>query len=30
MTKLTPQPGDVSADRMALLQGLLDKEAGRA
>ncbi|WP_265502519.1 hypothetical protein [Paracoccus beibuensis] len=26
MTKLTPQPGDFSADRMALL----DKEAGRA
>lgn len=30
MTALTPQPGDFSADRMALLQGLLDKEAGRA
>lgn len=30
MTKLTPQPGDFSADRMALLQGLLDKEVGRA
>jgi predicted DNA-binding transcriptional regulator YafY len=29
MTALTPQPGDFSADRMALLQGLLDKEAGR-
>ncbi|MFV0300643.1 MAG: helix-turn-helix transcriptional regulator [Paracoccus sp. (in: a-proteobacteria)] len=30
MTALTPLPGDFSADRMALLQGLLDKEAGRA
>lgn len=30
MTALTPQPGDFSADRMALLQGLLDKEAVRA
>lgn len=29
MAELTPQPGDFSADRMALLQGLLDKEAGR-
>lgn len=29
MTALTPQPGDFSADRMALLQGLLEKEAGR-
>ncbi|MFD1881315.1 WYL domain-containing protein [Paracoccus pacificus] len=29
MTALTPQPGDFGADRMALLQGLLDKETGR-
>jgi len=26
----TPQPGDFSGDRMALLQGLLDKYTGRA
>lgn len=30
MTGLTPQPGDFRADRIALLQGLLDKESGRA
>lgn len=29
MVALTFQPGDFRADRMALLQGLLDKEAGR-
>ena len=30
MRGLTPQAGDFSADRLALLQGLLDKETGRA
>lgn len=30
MRELTPQPGDFSEDRLALLQGLLEKEAGRA
>lgn len=30
MTTFTLQPGDFSANRMALLQGLLDKEAGPA
>ena len=29
MQDLTPQAGDFSKDRMALLQGLLDKETGR-
>lgn len=29
MTGLAPQPGDFSADRLALLEGLLDKEAWR-
>ena len=30
MQSLTPQPGDFSDDRMALLEGLLDKYTGRA
>ncbi len=30
MRGLTPHAGDFSADRLALLQGLLDKETGRA
>lgn len=30
MRGLAPQAGDFSADRLALLQGLLDKETGRA
>lgn len=30
MRWLTPQAGDFSSDRLALLQGLLDKETGRA
>lgn len=29
MTGLAAQPGDFSADRLALLEGLLDKESGR-
>lgn len=30
MTDLAPQAGDFSQDRLALLEGLLEKEAGRA
>lgn len=29
MQDLTPRPGDFSEDRLALLEGLLDKESGR-
>ena len=30
MQRSTPRPGNFSDDRMALLEGLLDKESGRA